>query len=600
MAMTYIPEGSTREGSIREESPRDTPPSSEICICKEQPSTTEISFSKEGPTTTEISISKEQPSVEQNYAVEKLNDKDDAGYVRSWKVRVNQLLPFTSLTAICSYWLYFAFRVRYTVAAQRLKHTVYPVAWLFLSIELGVALPVLLTQMLQCLSIKPRHRPRLRVVGEHVPMVDVFITCAGEETEVILDTLRAAAGVDWPRDKMRIIVLDDKKSDEVRREVELIGLENSSIHYSARTKIKGMPHHFKAGNLNGGLKYVSTLEGEKAEFVAALDADMIVESFWLRAIISHLITDPQLALACPPQLFYNVPKNDPLYQNLALFFGILEAVKDSIGSAWCTGSGYAIRRSALDQIGGFPIGSVAEDVYCSNLLLGAGWKTCYVHEPLQWGTVPDSFSGHIKQRARWTIGTVQTAAKLNFFLYGRIYHAVAIVRSFVLPSWLGGAMASFASSGSIDSVINERDARTRAPLVRRLRVILLNGGVLIHVMYILFTAAAVAASLVRTFTTTADAWQDRLFYVLTHAGWPPLVWLVASVACTVPIKYAVDPPAMPDREDLLQRDKDTLIAHPTEGAKRARWGKSNLLHEGFYVLITAYTTAIFFGSWFVQ
>ena len=161
-------------------------------------------------------------------------------------------------------------------------------------------------------------------------------------------------------------------------------------------------------------------------------------------------------------------------------------------------------------------------------------------------------------------------------------------------------MASFASSGSIDSVINERDARTRAPLVRRLRVILLNGGVLIHVMYILFTAAAVAASLVRTFTTTADAWQDRLFYVLTHAGWPPLVWLVASVACTVPIKYAVDPPAMPDREDLLQRDKDTLIAHPTEGAKRARWGKSNLLHEGFYVLITAYTTAIFFGSWFVQ
>ena len=115
----------------------------------------------------------------------------------------------------------------------------------------------------------------------------------------------------------------------------------------------------------------------------------------------------------------------------------MEGVKDSIGSAWCTGSGYAVRRSALDQIGGFPTSSLAEDVFCSNMLLGAGWKTCFVHEALQYGMVPDSFSGHIKQRSRWvnfhqpnfwsnsnptnlyqTIGTVQTTARLNFFLFG--------------------------------------------------------------------------------------------------------------------------------------------------------------------------------------
>lgn len=160
----------------------------------------------------------------------------------------------------------------------------------------------MLTQLLQCFSIKPRRRPRLRVLGEHVPMVDVLITCAGEETVVVLDTLRAAAAIDWPRDRMRVVVLDDKASEEVRREVELLGLDNPSIHYSARKKTKGVPHHFKAGNLNHGLSYVDGLEGEKAEYVAALDADMIVERAWLRAIIAHLITDPGLALACPPQV----------------------------------------------------------------------------------------------------------------------------------------------------------------------------------------------------------------------------------------------------------------------------------------------------------
>lgn len=91
------------------------------------------------PALSEISICKEEPGEETTYAVEKLEDKDDAGYVAPWKLRLHRLLPLTSALAIASYWLYVAFRVRYTVAAQNLRHTVYPVAWLFLSIELGVA-----------------------------------------------------------------------------------------------------------------------------------------------------------------------------------------------------------------------------------------------------------------------------------------------------------------------------------------------------------------------------------------------------------------------------------------------------------------------------
>ena len=265
----------------------------------------------------------EQLSLDPRYAVKKYHDKDDAGYIPTWKIRLHRLLPLSSVCAIGAYWLYFAFRVKYTLALQYVKDTVYPVAWMFLAIEVVVAceafttpripfhksmlirhhiVPLLLYQFLQLCSIKTRHRPRLRVVGHHVPRVDVLITCAGEEPAVILDTLRAAIDVDWPRDRIRIIVLDDKASEEVRQEVQLLRLDNSSLHYSARTKTKGVPHHFKAGNLNHGLSYVEDLEGGKAEFVAALDADMIAERPWLRALLAHLLTDPNLALACPPQV----------------------------------------------------------------------------------------------------------------------------------------------------------------------------------------------------------------------------------------------------------------------------------------------------------
>ena len=87
----------------------------------------------------EASLCKEQISEEPNYAVEKYNDKDDAGYVATWKMRLHQLLPVSSVAAIGAYWLYVAFRIRYTVALQHVRHIVFPVAWIFLAIEVGVA-----------------------------------------------------------------------------------------------------------------------------------------------------------------------------------------------------------------------------------------------------------------------------------------------------------------------------------------------------------------------------------------------------------------------------------------------------------------------------
>lgn len=99
--------------------------------------------------------------------------------------------------------------------------------------------------------------------------------------------------------------------------------------------------------------------------------------------------------------FYDVPSNDPLMQGLDVNFKITEPLKEMTGATWCGGSGYIIRRAALDDIGGFPTGSVGEDMYCSNVLLGRGWKAIYVDEVLQHGRVPDSYKAHVKQQGRW-------------------------------------------------------------------------------------------------------------------------------------------------------------------------------------------------------
>lgn len=138
----------------------------------------------------------------------------------------------------------------------------------------------------------------------------------------------------------------------------------------------------------------------------------------------------------------------------------------------------------------------------------------------------------------------------------------------------------------------------RASLFRRLRVIIFGSGVFMHIFYILFCVAAVTVSTARGIIINRGSVEQTLLYMLTHACWPPLLWLIALSACWAPVHYAIWPPNMPEREALLVRDKNTGIAYPTEGAKKLRWEKRNVLHELQYFVLTAYTTVLFVGSFF--
>jgi hypothetical protein len=450
-----------------------------------------------------------------------------------------------------------------------------------------------------------------------------------------------------------------------------------------------VPHHFKAGNLNYGLEVVHDMPGGAAEFMAALDADMIPEQHWLRAIMPHMILDPKMGLACPPQLFYNVPRGDPLCQSLDFFVHVSETVKDVMGVAWCTGSGYIARREALDSIGNFPKGSLAEDVATSTLMLGKGWHTAFIHESLQFGTVPEDFGSHLKQRTRWAIGTVDTSIKLNFCLWGdhiakltflqrltsfayaflsifniflilslfampivlmynkplvayanmdqlrwliracfaaimsnRLlelvlyipagyatgqrgnrmqiwmspYIAVCIIRSFVLPKWLGGQAQAFKPTGSIQSAINERFPALRAPIYRRLWSVIANYMGWFHVSYVYFVLTAVVLSSYRCFLH--DGLRNQLICLLTHAFWPPLAWVLVVSSFWVVIQYQCDPPDVPDREELLIRDPKTGIAHPRPSAKKTDSSAQTAWFEIEYTVTTLYTAVCFVATFF--
>lgn len=51
-----------------------------------------------------------------------------------------------------------------------------------------------------------------------------------------------------------------------------------------------------------------------------------------------------------------------LCSDLRGFFGVIEKLKDAAGCAWLTGSGLVIRRSALDECGGWAVGTGEQPV----------------------------------------------------------------------------------------------------------------------------------------------------------------------------------------------------------------------------------------------
>lgn len=174
------------------------------------------------------------------------------------------------------YVLYLTFRIVCIVAAQRLYQSIFAAAWLFVAVEVATAVPSLLHNSWTVMSIHKRKRPKLRWMGEDAPTVDVFITACKEDNSVVMDTVRGACDLDYPQKRFRVILLDDGNVETLAQEVESLATMYPNLYYIARPKYPGVPHHFKAGNLNYGLDASLSFPGGPGDFMAALDADMVI------------------------------------------------------------------------------------------------------------------------------------------------------------------------------------------------------------------------------------------------------------------------------------------------------------------------------------
>ena len=231
------------------------------------------------------------------------------------------------------------------------------------------------------------------------PTVDLLIPTYNEELSVTRGTVYAALGIDWPKDKLRIHLLDDGNRPSFKTFADEVG-----INYIARTDNR----HAKAGNLNHALTQID------GELVAIFDCDHMPARSFLQLTVGWFLRDPKLALVQTPHHFLSP---DPFERNLGtfrnrpnegeLFYGLVQDGNDMWNAAFFCGSCAIVRRTAIESIGGFAVETVTEDAHTALRLHRQGWNSAYLRIPQAAGLATESLSAHIGQRIRWARGMVQ-------------------------------------------------------------------------------------------------------------------------------------------------------------------------------------------------
>ena len=77
----------------------------------------------------------------------------------------------------------------------------------------------------------------------------------------------------------------------------------------------------------------------------------------------------------------------------------------------------AWRRAALEQLGGYPSDTLAEDQDLTMAVQRAGWRVEFDPEARAYTEAPENIAGLLKQRFRWSFGTLQCLWKHRAALF---------------------------------------------------------------------------------------------------------------------------------------------------------------------------------------
>lgn len=288
----------------------------------------------------------------------------------------------------------------------------------------------------------PRDASAARRVPGYQPKVAVQVTVFNEPPAMVCETLDRLAKLDYPRDRLIVMVLDDS-TDEAARARVAAHARRLGFQVVQREDRRG----FKAGALN----HANALLPSDVELTAVVDADFQVEPGWLRETVGYF-GDREVAFVQTPQAYRNEDESaltrHYAAQDAFFYRSVMRSRNESNSIIFCGTMGI-VRLSALRAVGGWSETHICEDAELSLRLLEAGGKALYVPVVYGRGLAPSTFSAYKRQQFRWAFGNVRIAiTRARLLLRGRLDARQRADYLLGLLHWADGA-AILAIAGSL-------------------------------------------------------------------------------------------------------------------------------------------------------
>ncbi len=247
---------------------------------------------------------------------------------------------------------------------------------------------------------KQRH-PYIDIDTAVWPSVTVLVAAHNEES-VIAHSLDALLAVQYPRDKITIVVVNDRSQDRTGEVVDEYAEKYPGFIFHFQ-RVQGKPG--KAAALKDASKLLTS------DIVIVFDADYTPGVGLIKQLTAPFF-DPEVGLVMGRVVPMNTGKNlltrlldmersggYQVDQQARMNMGLVPQYGGTVGG---------VRRAVLEEVGGWRDDTLSEDTDITYRALLKGWKTVYQNRSECYEEVPETWPVRIRQIIRWAKGHNQS------------------------------------------------------------------------------------------------------------------------------------------------------------------------------------------------
>lgn len=260
------------------------------------------------------------------------------------------------------------------------------------------------------------------------PSVSMLVPCWNEE-KTIARTLDSLLALDYPKEKLEIVVIDDGSKDTTREIAESYEKKFNQVHYFYKE--------------NGG-KYTALnfgIEHSSGELIGCLDADSFVAADGLMEMVKRFESDETIMAITPAMKVFHPHTLLELMQSVEYTFGIFyKKMFDNLAAINVLPGPFSMyKRDVFKKIGIFRHAHNTEDMEIAFRMHSFGLKISNAHTAYVYTTVPKTVRALIRQRTRWSQGFLQNSQDYKYMYFNpRFGNFGMLVLPFGLTAFFAG------------------------------------------------------------------------------------------------------------------------------------------------------------------